>query len=482
MSSVSQYPVSLDQPLGTGTPGVGRDAGGDCLDTGGPLHGAVETLLGRIKNWSFRSDHLLHLSVPVPRTNPFRWLQAAPAGERSLWQNREGDESIAGIGIAAALSAREATAYPALLRRIHDILDGQATAFIGGFSFDGQAGKDDWEGFPAARFVLPAVELRRQGGQCRLGVNLLADSRRDFMTRKTRLIAALCRLRQTPADGLPRASVRITRRVDHMDFDTCSRHIGNILNHIAQGPIRKVVLARRVDLQLNESPPAFLTLERWHRSNPGSFCFAIENGERLFMGCSPERLFSRSGRHVFTESLAGTVRRGGTAQEDAALERVLLQDPKLIHEHELVTRYVREQIAPWITQIEGPAQAQAGVFKLDRIQHRYLPIHATLREDVRDEQLLAALHPTPAVCGFPRGEARDLISRQETARRGWYSGVIGRICPQRSEFAVAIRSTLLHRNQALCYSGVGIVEGSDPAAEWNELEAKIESFLAVLES
>nr|WP_255722540.1 isochorismate synthase [Ectothiorhodospira lacustris] len=466
--------------MGAGTPGVGRDAGGDCLDTGSPLHGAVETLLGRIKNWSFRSDHLLHLSVPVPRTSPFRWLQAAPAGERSLWQNREGDESIAGIGIAVELSAREAAAYPALLRRVHDTLGGQATAFIGGLSFDGLPGRDDWEGFPAARFVLPAIELRRQAGQYRLGVNLLAGSRRDFMTRKTRLIAALCHLRQTTADGPLPPPVRITRRVDHMDFDTCSRHIGNILTHITQGLIRKVVLARRVDLQLTAPPPAFLTLERWHQSNPGSFCFAMENGERLFMGCSPERLFSRVGRHVFTESLAGTVRRGGTAQEDTALERILLQDPKLIHEHELVTRYVREQIAPWITQIEGPAQAR--IFKLDRIQHRYLPIHATLREGVRDDQLLAALHPTPAVCGFPRSEARDLISRQETAHRGWYSGVIGRICPQRSEFAVAIRSTLLHRNQALCYSGVGIVEGSDPEAEWNELEAKIESFLAVLES
>lgn len=479
MSSVSQSPVSLDQSLSAGTPGAVRDAGGGCRDTP-PLHGAVETLLSRIKNWSFRSDHLLHLSVPVPRTNPFRWLQGAPAGERSLWQNREGDESIAGVGIAVELSAQDSAAYPDLLRRAHDILDGQATAFIGGFSFAGLPGRDDWEGFPAARFVLPAIELRRQAGQYRLGVNLLAGSRRDFMTRKTRLIAALCRLRQTAADDPSRASVHITRRVDHMDFDTCSRHIGNILTHISQGPIRKVVLARRVDLQLNEPLPAFLTLERWHRSNQGSFCFAIENGERLFMGCPPERLFSRSGHHVFTESLAGTVRRGATAQEDAALEHMLLQDPKLIHEHELVTRYVREQIAPWITRIEGPAQV--GIFKQDRIQHRYLPIHATLRDGVRDDQLLAALHPTPAVCGFPRGEARDLINRQETAHRGWYSGVIGMICPQRSEFAVAIRSTLLHRNQALCYSGVGIVEGSDPEEEWNELEAKIESFLAVLES
>ena len=245
--------------------------------------------------------------------------------------------------------------------------------------------------------------------------------------------------------------------------------------------MHKVVLARRVDLLLNAPLPAFLVLERWHQSNPGSFCFALENGERLFMGCSPERLFSRTGDRVFTESLAGTVRRGVTDQEDAALERILRQNPKLIHEHELVTRYIRTQLAPWVTRIDtGPDQAS--IFKLDRIQHRYLPIRATLRQGVRDDQLLAALHPTPAVCGFPRDPARALISRQETTRRGWYSGVVGRVCPRRSEFAVAIRSALLHRDRLLCYSGVGIVEGSDAEAEWNELEAKIESLLAALES
>ncbi|MFP4079963.1 MAG: isochorismate synthase MenF, partial [Ectothiorhodospira sp.] len=260
----------------------------------------------------------------------------------------------------------------------------------------------------------------------------------------------------------------------------CAGHIGAILERIRDGHLRKAVLARRVLLQLDHALPAFTTLQRLHAGSAGSFCFALERDGRFFMGCSPERLFSRMDRHVCTESLAGTVRRGETPEEDHRLERLLLDDPKLIHEHELVTRYVHDQIAPWVTRSETPDHP--GVVKLDRIQHRYLPLCATLKSGVVDEQLLRTLHPTPAVCGFPRREARDLIVAREPVPRGWYSGTVGVISPRRSEFTVAIRSALVEAHRMMLYSGVGIVEGSCPETEWNELEAKIESFLSVVET
>ncbi|MCG5525976.1 isochorismate synthase [Ectothiorhodospira haloalkaliphila] len=495
MSSASQHPASPEQSMGQDRPGLSRDVGRDWARetwTPAPRPGlpaparspherAVGQLLDEIKNWRFREGELLHAATPVPAVDPFHWLESNPGASRCLWQNREQTLTLAGIGAAAELSADTAEDYDHLLERINDIIGQQDTAFVGGFAFDGRSGEREWHEFPAARFVLPSIELRQWDGGFRLAVNLRASTRREFVRRKTRLIAELCRLRFTP----PRPAsapwpIRVTRRVDDMSFDECQGHIRHILEHIQQGRIHKAVLARRVELQLNDPLPGFATLKRWHHTNGGSFCFALEHGHKLFMGCSPERLFSREDRRVCTESLAGTVRRGRSRQEDAQLEHTLLRDPKLIHEHELVTRYVRDRIAPWVTCTDCPTEA--GVVKLDRIQHRYLPIRATLRPGVMDDQLLKALHPTPAVCGFPRREAQELIARRETTHRGWYSGVVGMISPRRSEFAVAIRSALVERNRVLCYSGVGIVEGSTPEAEWNELEAKIESFLAVLGS
>ncbi|TVP78915.1 MAG: isochorismate synthase [Thioalkalivibrio sp.] len=439
---------------------------------------AVSRLLEQVKNWRFREGALLHLRETVPRINLLDWLQVNPHGARCFWQDREQMMSVAGVGAAVELVAHSSHDHAPLLGRINAILEGRDAFFLGGLAFAGDNGRDEWSAFPAARFVLPAIELRQRGLDHHLAVNLLAESPGEFVRMKTHLIELLCRLEFQPQALENAVSPSVAQRIDDMDLSVCRERISDILGDIAQGRLHKVVLARRVELRLTAPVAPFRVLQRWCDTNPGSFGFAMEQANDLFMGCSPERLYRRWDREIRTESLAGTVRRGLTREEDADMERRLRDDPKLVHEHDLVTRFVRSQIAPWVTETDSPSEA--GVFKLDRIQHRHLPISATLKPGVLDAQLLHALHPTPAVCGFPRGAAQALIRREETVQRGWYSGAVGIVSPRHSEFAVAIRSALVNQDRILCYSGVGIVDGSDPEAEWNELEAKIESFLSVL--
>jgi len=443
-----------------------------------PFEAAVSRLLGQVKNWRYREGALLHLRETVPGIDLLNWLQVNPHGARCFWQDREQVMSVAGVGAAVELAADSAGDHARLLARINAILEGRDAVFLGGLAFAGDNGRDEWSAFPAARFVLPAIELRQRGHDHHLAVNLLAESPGEFVRMKTHLIELLCKLAFQPQALEDVVSPSVVRRIDDMDFSVCRERIGDILRDIAQGRLHKAVLARRVELRLTAPVAPFMVLQRWCNTNPGSFGFAMEQANGLFMGCSPERLYRRWDREIRTESLAGTVRRGLTREEDADMERRLRQDPKLVHEHDLVTRFVRSQIEPWVTDTDSPSEA--GVFKLDRIQHRHLPISATLKPGVLDAQLLYALHPTPAVCGFPRGAAQALIRRQETVQRGWYSGAVGIVSPRHSEFAVAIRSALVNQDRILCYSGVGIVDGSDPEAEWNELEAKIESFLSVL--
>ncbi|WP_237251772.1 isochorismate synthase [Thioalkalivibrio nitratireducens] len=440
---------------------------------------AVARLLRRITHWPFRKGQLLHLSERLPALDLLAWLQANPQNARSFWQNRERTISVAGLGAAVELTAQSEQEVGDLLERSYSILGDRDTVFLGGLSFDGRSGRGEWSAFPGARLVLPAIACCQRNGEYRLSVHLLADSRREFIRRKTQLITALCRLRFRGRARPDAPRPRVSSRIDDVDFAGCRRRIQAVLREIAAGELHKAVLARRVELALTSPVAVFEVLARWREVNPGSFCFAMERGQDLFMGCSPERLYRRHRREFQTESLAGTVRLGRTRDEDVALMARLHRDPKLVQEHDLVTRFVRRQIEPWVTDAQSPEQA--GVFKLDRIQHRYLPIRATLKPGVLDHPLLDTLHPTPAVCGFPRGAAQALIEREETAQRGWYSGAVGIVSPQESEFAVAIRSVLVNRERILCYSGVGIVAGSDPEEEWTELEAKIESFLSVLE-
>ena len=104
-----------------------------------------------------------------------------------------------------------------------------------------------------------------------------------------------------------------------------------------------------------------------------------------------------------------------------------------------------------------------------------------IRPGVTDYDLLTTLHPTPAVGGSPWHEAQQLITTLEPHSRGWYSGVFGSMGLNETEFAVAIRSGLLRGRHLSLYSGAGIVAGSEPDAEWQELDNKINTALALLD-
>ena len=114
------------------------------------------------------------------------------------------------------------------------------------------------------------------------------------------------------------------------------------------------------------------------------------------------------------------------------------------------------------------------------MQHLVARLEGVLRQGVDDGAILAAIHPTAAVAGFPRQLSVERIEQLEPFDRGWYAGPVGWIGRDRAEFAVSIRSGLIINNVIDLYSGAGIVEGSTPDSEWKEIENKIANFLKAL--
>ena len=96
-----------------------------------------------------------------------------------------------------------------------------------------------------------------------------------------------------------------------------------------------------------------------------------------------------------------------------------------------------------------------------------------LAPEMTDADILAALHPTPAVAGTPTQRAQDLIRRLEDYDRGWYAGPIGWLGADGAEFAVGIRSCLIEGTELTAFAGAGIVAGSTPEGEWRETAAKL---------
>ncbi len=195
------------------------------------------------------------------------------------------------------------------------------------------------------------------------------------------------------------------------------------------------------------------------------------------MGASPERLFARLNNAIESEALAGTRPRGKNDSDDNRLKGELKSSGKEQHEHKVVVRMINSKLVPLCQSLVVHHQE---ILSVPNGHHLRTRIQGVLNDGVLDEDVFAALHPTPAVGGEPTETALTLIEELEGFSRGWYAGAVGYVGLDQTEFVVAIRSALVHGRQMVVYAGAGIVEGSTAKDEWQEIEHKIGNFLKVL--
>jgi isochorismate synthase len=215
-------------------------------------------------------------------------------------------------------------------------------------------------------------------------------------------------------------------------------------------------------------------------TEPHCIRFAFRRQHASFVGASPEVLFSKTGSEVASQALAGTIRSLGSdlPNLEAQSSRLLGSEKDRI-EHEIVVREINDALAPLSVSIEHPDDPH--VRKVRRIMHLNTPIKATLRPGVHPAELLAALHPTPAVGGRPVRGAVEWITRHERHARGWYTGALGWLDLQYDAlFVVAIRCGVLAEGKAFVFTGAGIVGDSDAASEYAETALKQQPLLKAL--
>jgi menaquinone-specific isochorismate synthase len=261
---------------------------------------------------------------------------------------------------------------------------------------------------------------------------------------------------------------------------TYERAVAQALQEITRGDYRKIVLARAQRLTTTEEFHPLGVLNHLRQHYPGCYAFSIANGKgQSFIGASPERLVRVAAGRMHTEALAGSAPRGESASEDAAFARALLQSEKDLREHRLVLESIERRLADLGLKLEHAEQAR--LLGLANVQHLHLPISATLPASVHILDLVARLHPTPAVGGTPREPAVAAIARLEPFARGLYAGPQGWVDHRGGgEFFVGIRSALVDGHTALAYAGAGIVTGSVPEKEFAETELKFKALIEAL--
>ena len=236
------------------------------------------------------------------------------------------------------------------------------------------------------------------------------------------------------------------------------------VERIRAGHLSKVVLARDLIAIADAPIDTRVLLRRLADRFPSCYTFACAG----LVGASPELLVSRYGGQVESLVLAGTIARDGGDGTSAA---TLLASAKDREEHAYAADMVRGALAPLCRELTVPDEPE--LLSLSNLIHLATPVRGRLGEERSVLDVVAALHPTPAVAGTPTEAAIDLIRELELMDRGRYTGPVGWIDARGDgEWCIALRCAQVEGSQARLYAGGGIVADSDPAAELAEAQTK----------
>ena len=264
------------------------------------------------------------------------------------------------------------------------------------------------------------------------------------------------------------------------------------IESIKDKTLEKVVLSRCETKTLQNHNPITIFKRLFNKyKNAMVYCW-FHPKVGLWIGATPELLFKVEGKRLTTMSLAGT--KAYNAHESVKWTT------KEHEEQQIVTDFITAQIQPYTKSINI---SDVDTVKAGSLLHLKTKITSVIKDDMALKSIIEALHPTPAVCGFPKAEAKDFILKHENYNREYYSGFLGElnlkeaktrnsnrrnvennayaVIKTQSNFYVNLRCMQLKENTANIYVGGGITKGSIPEDEWEETVNKMKTISSVLE-
>ena len=267
--------------------------------------------------------------------------------------------------------------------------------------------------------------------------------------------------------------VPISEKGQDKKEDYCKR-IDLLISKMKDGPLRKCVLSRRIDIDQPEeklAPDLFFQLCHHY---PDAFVSIIHiPGVFTWLGATPERLLKVSDQKAHTIALAAT------RPFEGILPDISAWNEKEKEEQQLVTDFILNVLKKSDIQTvdcNGPRSSQAG-----NLVHLRTDIHFSITPKTDILSLLKALHPTPAVCGLPKEEALKMITSIESHDREYYAGYLGLAGKDELELYVNLRCMRWLKGIPSLFVGGGITAASIPEQEWEETNFKAQTLLDVIE-
>ncbi len=404
-------------------------------------------------------SEITHFKDEMPITvELLAWLKAQEMYPQFYLNYRDKPISVATIGKVRSFSDENLAQQFVLT---HDF------PLVGGLTFDKQA-----------KFWLPRLLLEKVENT--LYVNVYWDNRQDFANEQQACLQVVETLQKFTA--LQSVKQTIHKIDQKASAEIWSNWIQQALGEIEQGHLSKVVLANQTEFLFTQAIDAKDFLAESERKNIGCYHFLLaENANCTFVGSSPERLYARQDHYVHTEALAGTATITDNPAYNQQQADWLLNDHKNDHENRLVVQGICDNLQPYVNNIQV---SDVEVKQLRQVQHLRRCIQAELNDSATDSACLQAIHPTAAVSGLPQQSAVQFLQKTENFDRSWYAGTLGIMRKQQAEFCVTIRSAFIEQqaeqHKIRVFAGAGIVAGSVPLLEWQEIERKASSLLSLL--
>lgn len=439
-----------------------------------------------------QDTEIISLAIGITTVDPLACLQKLGHSNtlNFYWENCSKQEAVAAWGVTirgnTEPNSRFASAQNLIQNWFKQITREGANALIAGkpsvfCGFTFFADVEESEPFKSGTLFLPRFQIVKKNKNCCLIVNFPLHQGQD----KNYVLEQI----KQKVDNLDWSSFK---RLDEEDcsFLSVNRQqsqdpnyfktvVKSVLSSIAAGELSKIVLAHTTEIKSAIPFDVIKSLSNLRKLHPDCYIFSTSNGQgQNFVGASPERLLSVQNQQLVTDALAGSAPRGNNSTEDLHLANLLLKNRKEKREHHAVRDFVIERLKGIGLK---PQQLPLQILKLSNIQHLWTPIYGHLPADIEPLEIIALLHPTPAVAGVSTKSACEKIRYYEKCDRSLYAAPLGWVDYEGNcEFIVGIRSALIDGNLARLYAGAGIVSGSNPDKEFDEVQLKLQSLLKAL--
>ncbi len=456
---------------------------------------SLEQALQQVLDTDFPAGY--YLTIETRLDNHFPVL---PVEElEHFFINKPDDQTcLLGLGEMMSIRASGAQRLESLKKQFKQLLENwyypaasAPLAFIA-FAFDeNDPMSGDWQNLPNALLQFPRILIKTTPAgkflQCNMTIHSAGQEKRlkdEFKSIKTLLSQYLSYQSATQAKVVPlKAEHNTSANNKNNNKQAWQKLSQEALDEIQKGHFDKLVTSRQQWVTLAQKVSLAKLAEKLSRYYPACTVLSfLSKGTRLVCA-SPERLIQLQNSVIKSEAIGGTILK--SPQQDDNPPHLLPTDQdnpeyhKLLKEHRFIAQDIYQRLDPLCHSLKMPCSPY--LMKLHNMYHLETPIEGVLQEQYDVFDIIKALHPTPAIAGFPALQAQQWLLAHEGYQRGWYSGAFGWLdARMNGELSVMLRCALLNSEQAHLYAGAGLIRESDPDIEWQETELKMQTILEML--